>query len=343
MEISRASVIDKISADIGIVMVIGRVDTGKSTFCRQLAFSALERGRKVAIVDSDVGQSWIGPPTTVGMKMVVQDFTSALFPDSFYFVGSISPERHLLQIVVGVKRMIERAIFAGADLVIVDTTGLIDGNIGRVLKTSKIDLVKPDHLVCFQRGGELDTLVKGFETVLHVHRLRPSKDVIPKSQDFRRNYRQKQFDDYFSEFVSQDFNFSQFKAQKNIFLNGRRANISELSNLSDIVEDEVFYAEWSFKGLFIVTQNRIDDLTARKLYNYFNINFLKSNIPEDFQKLLVSLVAHKGEPICLAIIENIDFNRDILTLKCNKDAVENAKIIQFSDFRFISNTSFSSK
>ena len=69
----------------------------------------------------------------------------------------------------------------------------------------------------------------------------------------------------------------------------------------------------------------------------------KSNIPEDFQKLLVSLVAHKGEPICLAIIENIDFNRDILTLKCNKDAVENAKIIQFSDFRFISNTSFSSK
>lgn len=314
-------------------MILGRVDTGKSTFCRQLACASLECGRKVAIVDADVGQSWIGPPTTVGMKIVTKDFTSSLFPDSFYFVGSISPERHLLQTTVGVKRMVESAIFAGADLVIVDTTGLVDGNIGRALKSSKIDLVQPDHLVCFQRGGELENLIKGYETSLCIHNLRPSKDVIKKSQDWRKNYRQKQFDDYFSEFVSHDFSFSQLRAQRAIFLNGRRANASELANLSDIVEDVVLYAEWSFKGLFIVTADRISDLSARKLCSYLSINDLTANIPEDFLQILTALVDDKGEPICLALIDKIDFKQGILTLKCSKNAFETAKIVQFSDFR----------
>ena len=90
------SVVDKIMTTGRVVMVIGRVDTGKSTFCRHLASVAIKRGLKVGIVDADVGQSWIGPPTTVGMKIFTQDPAPALFPDSFYFVGSVSPERHLL-------------------------------------------------------------------------------------------------------------------------------------------------------------------------------------------------------------------------------------------------------
>jgi polynucleotide 5'-hydroxyl-kinase GRC3/NOL9 len=43
-----------------VVMVVGAVDTGKTTFCTCLARALFERGMKVAVVDADLGQSDIG-------------------------------------------------------------------------------------------------------------------------------------------------------------------------------------------------------------------------------------------------------------------------------------------
>jgi len=267
------------------------------------------------------------------MKIFTQDPAPALFPDSFYFVGSVSPERHLLQTTVGVKRMVETAISAGAELVIVDTTGLIDGPIGRALKSSKIDLVKPDHIVCFQRASELETLIKGIEVNYRIHRLETSRNVKKRNQNSRRIYRQEQFREYFSDFASVEFHFSQLQGQRTIFLNGRRANQKELDNLSGIVDDRVLYAEWSFKGLFIVTVDKISGSNTRQLYSYFNLNELDANTPQDFQHLLTALIDHSGEAICLALIEKIDFSKNALTVKCKKNAAEFTRAIQFSRFR----------
>jgi polynucleotide 5'-hydroxyl-kinase GRC3/NOL9 len=314
-------------------MVIGRVDTGKSTFCRHLASAAIARGLKVGIVDADVGQSWIGPPTTVGMKIFTEDPAPALFPDSFYFVGSVSPERHLLQTTVGVKRMVDAAISADSELVIVDTTGLVDGPIGRALKSSKIDLVKPDHIVCFQRAGELETLIKGVEANCRIHRLETSRNVKKRNQNSRRTYRQERFREYFSDFTSLEFHFSQLHGQRTTFLNGRRASEKELENLSEIIDDRVLYAEWSFRDLFIVTVDRISGSTARQLCNYLSINELNANTPQDFQQILTALIDDRGEPICLALIEKIDFSKNTVTAKCKKSAAEYARAIQFSRFR----------
>jgi polynucleotide 5'-hydroxyl-kinase GRC3/NOL9 len=329
------SVTDEIVTTGRTAMVIGRVDTGKSTFCRHLASAAMERGLEVGIVDADVGQSWIGPPTTVGMKIAAGDLSPTLFPDSFYFVGSISPERHLLQTAVGMKRMVEAAISSGAELVIIDTTGLVDGPVGRALKSSKIDLVRPDHIICFQRASELETLIRGIEPNLscRVHRLEPPRGVKKRGQDNRRVYRQKQFEEYFSGFVSHEFHFSQVRGQRTIFLNGRRANDRELENLSDIVDDRALYAEWSFRGLFLVTVDKISRLTANRLCNHLSINELSANTPEDFRQLLTALIDERGKPICLALVEKVDFSRDTLTAKCKKNAAEFARAIQFSEFR----------
>ncbi len=326
-------VTDEIVAMGRIVMVLGRVDTGKSTFCRHLAALALGQGQKVGIVDGDVGQSWIGPPTTVGMKIAAKDSSPTLFPDSFYFVGSVSPERHLLQTAVGIKRMVDAAIAAGAELVVVDTTGLVDGQIGRALKSSKIDLVRPDHIVCFQRGGELESLIRGIETSYRIHRLEPSRRVEKKSQNSRRTYRQKQFREYFSGFVSQEFHFSQLRGQRTVFLNGRKANNSELENLSEIVDDKVLYAEWFFRGLFLVTVGKISKPAASRLYNHLSLNELYANTPEIFQRLVTSLIDERGDPICLALIEKTDFARNTLTVKCKEGAAKLVRTIQFSEFR----------
>jgi polynucleotide 5'-hydroxyl-kinase GRC3/NOL9 len=330
----RKPIIEDVIKTGHIVMVIGRVDTGKSTFCRQLASVALERGLSVAIVDSDVGQSWIGPPTTVGMKIVNGEPSPALFPDSFYFVGNITPEKHLLQTIVGAKRMVENAEKAHTDLIIIDTTGLVDKSIGRALKLSKIDLIKPDHIVCFQRNSELEMLIKGIESdSCHVHRLEPSKIVERKNSDFRAKYRNDQFNRYFSDFTIQELQFSQLRGQRDVFLNGRKANEKELDNISQILDCKAIYAEWSFRGLFIVTTQKIDWLASRRISSHLKIEDLYTRTPEDFFHLLVALIDLRGEPVCLGLIEDIDFVNGVMRIRCKNGVASFIKAIQFSDFR----------
>ena len=71
------------------------------------------RGLRVGLVDTDVGQSQIGPPTTIGVKILFQNPDwDTVEADSLYFVGWISPEGHLLQCVTGVRLMVDAAFKA---------------------------------------------------------------------------------------------------------------------------------------------------------------------------------------------------------------------------------------
>jgi polynucleotide 5'-kinase involved in rRNA processing len=75
------------------------------------------------------------------------------------FVGSISPEGHLLSVVTSVARLCDRARETGADLIVVDTSGLVSGVYGQILKYHKIEMVGPDLVVGLQRGEELQPLL----------------------------------------------------------------------------------------------------------------------------------------------------------------------------------------
>ena len=87
-----------------VILVVGSTDTGKSTFCRFLVEQGVSQGLRVGLVDADVGQSRIGPPTTIGLKILSQNpHWDEIEADDLYFVGWISPEGHLLQCVTGVR------------------------------------------------------------------------------------------------------------------------------------------------------------------------------------------------------------------------------------------------
>ena len=57
-------------ADVASVMLIGAIDTGKTTMARRVVGAAIEVGRTVGYVDADIGNSSIGPPSCVSLKVV---------------------------------------------------------------------------------------------------------------------------------------------------------------------------------------------------------------------------------------------------------------------------------
>jgi polynucleotide 5'-hydroxyl-kinase GRC3/NOL9 len=189
----------------GVTMFIGASDTGKTACLRAAATHLAREGLlPFAIVDADIGQSTVGPPTTVGLTFVTKKNVSGLLSGritchAMHFVGALSPVGHLLQTIVATKRLVDQALRKCAKAVLVDTTGLIGGSVGFYLKFNKIELLKPRHIVTLQRGAELEDLLSllADRRGLTVHRLAVSCEVRSRSPAERYFYRTSRFAAYF--------------------------------------------------------------------------------------------------------------------------------------------------
>jgi len=184
------------------IIILGEVDTGKSTFSRYLIINII-REKPVCFIDSDIGQSSVGLPTTIAVK-VFKDSLSAqenvdeilIDFDKIYFVGfttpSISPELFIQEFTNAVKFAEKLDITT-----VVDTTGLISGEMGKNLKLKKISIFKPDLVVAFNRKGEINHIVSEItsETVI----VEPSKNIVPRNPLKRAEYRMKKFKKYFNK------------------------------------------------------------------------------------------------------------------------------------------------
>ncbi|MGB9856907.1 MAG: Clp1/GlmU family protein [Dictyoglomaceae bacterium] len=193
---------DKIIEKRGLVIVLGLPDVGKSSFVYYLSKEALNNNLKVGIVNSDLGQSELGVPTTVSLSIPERDFHNfdELSILDWYFVGSVSPMGHLLPLLVGVKKLVDRAKLAGCEIIVVNTCGLILGKLGKVLKYYKLSLLNPDHIILIRKENELESFLKILE------RLASNFYVIPKSimarersWEERKAFRERKFSMYFSK------------------------------------------------------------------------------------------------------------------------------------------------
>ncbi|MDI6689548.1 MAG: Clp1/GlmU family protein [Actinomycetota bacterium] len=186
----------------GIIFVLGGPDTGKTTFSLALAGRALKGGARVGIVDSDVGQSTFGPPTTIGLVIAseLNEDLKVLKPTSLHFVGDNSPRGHMLETLVGVKRMVDKARDMDCNLIVVDTSGLIAHPFGEALKYHKISLISPNHIVALQREKELEPILRSIRTFsrYRIHRLPVPPEVRILSREERIRIRKNAYQRYFA-------------------------------------------------------------------------------------------------------------------------------------------------
>ena len=175
-----------------VAMLMGGVDTGKTTLGLAASRLALAEGRTVAFVDADVGNTTVGPPACVGLKVMrsLDDLDQVAEPDALHFVGTISPSRLVLQQVVATAALADKARQL-ADLVIIDTTAVISGVAGETLKYHKTELCRPERIVALQRGGEMEPVVGMLRRFLGVEvSVAPAApNVNPVSPDERASRR----------------------------------------------------------------------------------------------------------------------------------------------------------
>jgi polynucleotide 5'-hydroxyl-kinase GRC3/NOL9 len=147
-----------------VTLVLGANDTGKSTLVTRLASALAGAGHTVGVVDADLGQSDVGPPTTVGLGRVRRPLERLADTEliGLEFLGVTSPATCMRETAEATGRLVRRALDIGCDRVLVNTSGLVEGRFGRALKSLKIDRVGPDVLVALQRAEECEPILRAY-------------------------------------------------------------------------------------------------------------------------------------------------------------------------------------
>jgi polynucleotide 5'-hydroxyl-kinase GRC3/NOL9 len=188
------------AARVRVTVIVGAGDTGKTTLSAQLASALAAGGARVAVVDADVGQSEIGPPTTVGLGAVTRPLTRLRDADliALEFIGDTSPVRRIAQTADATGRLVRRALADGFAHVIVDTGGLVEGALGLALKRAKLRAADPDVVIVLQRGAESEPLVHSLGGAARpaVVRVAPSPAAARRTQTQRRLHRDRALHDY---------------------------------------------------------------------------------------------------------------------------------------------------
>jgi len=246
------ALLDILEKERGIAIILGATDTGKSTLAKFLIFHLCKLGLKVALVDADIGQSFLGPPTTIGFSLFKSDPTWELIlsPPEIFFVGSITPEGHFPIHLQGVKKMVDRAISLQPDLILVDTTGFVLSEAGKELKRRKIDLISPQFLLALQKSDEIEPILELYKEnpLYKIYRLPLPEKVRSRSMEERQTYRTNKFRDYFKHSLVQEL------AVEGIQMEGEVLDPN----------GESIPLEWSLRinGLLIGLKDRSDETLA---------------------------------------------------------------------------------
>lgn len=206
----------------GTALFLGATDSGKSTLVKYLTGRLVAEGIIVSVIDTDVGQSSLGLPGTISMKVLskekdVEEYTFR----KMLFVGTTSPAKRIPLMIEIAKKMVDAGREKG-DVILVDTTGLISGEIGRAIKVGKIRAIEPKHVVALQRHDELEHILILTEHSI-IHRIRISIAAKCRDRENRVRYRQKKFRDYFDEQSISEFVLHEHDAW--FFDNGKSFNL----------------------------------------------------------------------------------------------------------------------
>ena len=236
-------------------VVLGDLDSGKSTLTTFLANKLLGEGRKVVVIDADTGQKDLGPPTTIGMKRLERPtpILSEEVEDSAFFVGSTSPAGMVDRSVAGVLLLVAEALKLGAEAILIDTTGWVYGWEARELKTIMISSLKPEFLIAIQRTDELETLLKPFtKTSTKIVRVSTPRNVRSRSRSERRALRSRVFRRYLRDGRRVTLSMDDVGILYSYLGSGKRIEQDRMGVICNVLGERPVYSEEGEDFIFLI-------------------------------------------------------------------------------------------
>jgi len=325
--------ISEIISSPGITVVVGDLDTGKTSFCALLANAAFLAGVSTAVVDGDIGQSEIGPPTTIGLGLMESEIRSLsdLSPRRLHFVGSTSLSGHLLATVTGVKKMVDDPIARENQLIIVDTAGMVRGPIGRKFITHQVEVLSPRHIVALQRSGESEHFLKFLDTWedCSIHRLSCAPERRTTSSILRSQRRAVRFREYFLHGSQYEMPLESLATTGTWLHTGDILEPKYLKFSEQALGATVFYGERISGGIYLIAKAGYNRRGVAELQEQFKTKAVTIVPADTYMNLVIGLLGKHLELLALGIIKGVDFRSQTISVYTPLRSVAPVRSIRF--------------
>jgi polynucleotide 5'-hydroxyl-kinase GRC3/NOL9 len=212
--------------------------------------------------------------------------------------------------------------------VVINTTGLATGSIGRALKSQKIAAVMPDNIIAIEYGDELKYLDMYEKMGINVMHLPVFTGVRQKSKNERIQLRQASFYEHFfyAETIEAPFHYTGF--ERTLINNGECINVNRM--FPD--HPDIAYAEKGANEAVVILDRPIKNImSVLKPLETRNITLYRSS---DLNRLLTGLIDSNGVFKGLGIIRSINFRDRLITIFSR---AESFSCIQFGSIKIDEN------
>jgi len=293
----------------GTVVVLGTIESGKTSFSTLLSNIAIELNKKPCIVDTDVGQGDLAPPTFIGMKC----FDKKVFwlreekADYIKFIGSLTPSfaTSMSKVISSTLDLVLKAKSLGGDPIVVNTDGWFGDSSSIEYKYILIKTLSPSTVVIL--GSELCSAFKAMlrNTDIDVNCLPKPRIVKERSREDRRDLRKINYQKWFNNMKKVCIDINNLAIAGACIFNGALVPAEELENIEKILGTRILYSAryTDFDVIavpddIIVPRERLERLERK-------IIVVK---PSNAKGVISSILDKNLNDVGVAIIDEIDLN-----------------------------------
>jgi len=237
---SWKNVVNSLEAmDKGTTMIIGPSDVGKSALCTYLMNELIKRRCNVRVLDADIGQADIGPPTTIASSIptMPKPTLSYLEPDRMFFVGHNTPSVVQSQVLHGIKRMLSSEC---TGVTVINTDGWIRDSAAVLYKNHLISAVKPDILIGIGSRNSLNPIMQMTRTNSII--VESPRAILPRTRSDRKQIRKSGYQRFLTNAALHTFklNNTKLRLRESVRQGFSKGNLDLTNVLLGLLNDKGF-------------------------------------------------------------------------------------------------------
>ncbi len=293
------------------VMVIGGVDSGKTSFCTYLVNGALKKKWRVAIIDADLGQSDVGPPSTVGFNYIttpVKDLFE-IKAENAHFVGLTSPSGAVNSVIEGLTELKNRALKTDLDLLVINTDGWVEDAEASKYKIQLTERVSPSVVVGITQRDDLTSILTSLKEQNTIAIGSP-QNVQRRNREKRKILRELSYKKYLKQAKVQSFTLSLVKVEGATLGTGSPLSREHTQTLIDLMGIIPTFSEETVTKLFIVIKKNqlVDEEKIEKVEEKLRKKVKVIREGEE-EGLLVGLQDGRRKFLGIGILSGVDYER----------------------------------
>ncbi|MFQ6064391.1 MAG: Clp1/GlmU family protein [Candidatus Bathyarchaeia archaeon] len=297
------------------VMVMGEVDSGKTSFCTYLINHALKMKWKAAIIDADLGQSDVGPPSTMGFSRVtmpIKDLFEIEEAEKAHFVGLTSPSQVIYRVMEALVELKKDVESEDVDFLVINTDGWISGEEAVRYKVALAEKVKPDVVAGIQESHELVPILTALKETKTLAIDSPSA-IKKRSQEKRKVLRELGYKKYLKKAKIRSFPLNWVKVERVLVGTGTSPQAERVKEIEEILGTSPVYCEENPTTVFVVLRRNswIDEERVRKIEDGLE-KWVRVIRDGEEEGLLVGLHNENGVFLGIGILDGIDYRRRVM-------------------------------